>query len=161
MSKFFTIPVYAEVRYISTIEVPDSIKTKEEAFAYAEGKLPDFPLTEMEYIPDSDNIDREDLDSPHCTLFGNTADMIRNPNGTSTSFRRGDDVFIGLKLDGVCFNQKYKTIRAIVTGVSDDQTEADIAAELEGMPGSLAKLRLPTNVLFHSTLELEAFAPKS
>lgn len=61
-TRTLNVRVYCRAYYDSEIEVPANM-TIEEAFAYAKEHLPDISLTELEYIPDSDSLDEEDLAS--------------------------------------------------------------------------------------------------
>lgn len=54
--------------YDSTIPVPDDMD-KEAAFAYAKEHLDEVPLTSIEYLPDSDELDDADLDNGLHTYF--------------------------------------------------------------------------------------------
>lgn len=58
----FKVCVYCQAYYKTEIDVPANL-TKEEAFAYAKEHLQDIPITELEYIPDSDELDDEDLEN--------------------------------------------------------------------------------------------------
>lgn len=58
----FKICVYCQAYYKTKIDVPANL-TKEEAFTYAKEHLQDIPITELKYIPDSDELDDEDLEN--------------------------------------------------------------------------------------------------
>lgn len=59
-TRSFKVRVYCQAYYDSEIKVPANL-TKQEAFAYTQQHLTEIPLTELEYINDSDELDTEDL----------------------------------------------------------------------------------------------------
>ena len=67
-TKTLHIRVYCEASYNSKIQVPADLSI-EEAFAYANEHLDEIPLTQLNYLPDSDNLDKNDLDNPHAVFF--------------------------------------------------------------------------------------------
>lgn len=60
MSKILHCRIYAEVYYDSEIEVDDNLSL-EEAVDYAKKHINEIPISTLEYIPDSDTIDDEDV----------------------------------------------------------------------------------------------------
>lgn len=56
--KKFNVSITCMAVYSGTIEVPDDA-TFEDALAIAQEELPNIPLGELEYIPDSDTLDEE------------------------------------------------------------------------------------------------------
>lgn len=62
MSKTLHVRVWCQASYDSEIEVPDNL-TFEEACEYAQNNISEIPLTELQYLPDSDEIDPEDFDN--------------------------------------------------------------------------------------------------
>lgn len=56
--KRLNVTVTCTACYNSSIEVPDDMDL-DEAICYAADHIKDVPLTEMEYIPDSDILDEE------------------------------------------------------------------------------------------------------
>lgn len=58
-TKKFHVRVYCQASYESEIEVPADF-TYEQAIQYAEDHIDEIPLGDLEYLPDSDEIDEED-----------------------------------------------------------------------------------------------------
>lgn len=67
-TKILHLRVYCQAFYDSTIEVPEDMDL-ETAFRYAEEHIDEIPMTNMEYISDSDEVDSEDLDNKKYTYF--------------------------------------------------------------------------------------------
>ena len=59
--KRLNVTVQCMAVYNSSIEVPDDM-TIEEAIKYAKEHLNEIPCGELEYIPDSDELDEENCD---------------------------------------------------------------------------------------------------
>lgn len=59
-TKKLKLRVWCEAYYDTELEVPENM-TLEQAYAYAEEHLDEVPLTNLEYLEDSDNLDPEDL----------------------------------------------------------------------------------------------------
>lgn len=59
--KKLNVTVQCMAIYNSTIEVPDDM-TLEEAIEYAQENLDKIPLDELEYVPDSDQLDCDNCD---------------------------------------------------------------------------------------------------
>lgn len=59
--KVFNVTICCTACYNGSIEVPESY-SREEALEYARDLLPDIPLGELEYIPNSDELDDENCD---------------------------------------------------------------------------------------------------
>ena len=59
--KRLNVTIQCMAIYNSFIEVPEDM-TLEEAIEYARVNIDDIPLTELEYIPDSDELDEENCD---------------------------------------------------------------------------------------------------
>lgn len=62
------VRVWCQASYDSEIQVPADLSLKE-AFEYASEHLDEIPLTQLEYLPDSDSLDENDLDNPYATSF--------------------------------------------------------------------------------------------
>lgn len=69
------VRVWCQACYDSIIPVPAHM-TKEEAFAYAKEHIEDIPMTSLEYLPDSDELDDADLDNEHATYFKITQEEL-------------------------------------------------------------------------------------
>lgn len=67
-TKTLHVRVWCQASYDSEIQVPADLSLKE-AFKYASEHLDEIPLTQLEYLPDSDSLDENDLDNPHATSF--------------------------------------------------------------------------------------------
>lgn len=64
----FHARIYVDAFYEATVNVPAHF-TKEQAIQYVENHLPDIPLGPLQYVPDSDEIDHEELDNSHAFFF--------------------------------------------------------------------------------------------
>lgn len=67
-TKTLRIRVWCQASYDSEIQVPAELSL-EEAFAYASEHLDEIPVTQLDYLPDSDNLDENDLDNPCAISF--------------------------------------------------------------------------------------------
>lgn len=67
-TKTLKIRVYAQAYYDSEIQVPINLD-KKSAFQYAKDHIDEIPLTNLEYLSDSDELDNADLDSSTHTYF--------------------------------------------------------------------------------------------
>ena len=72
-TKTLKVRVYAEAYYDSEIQVPANLD-KKAAFEYAKEHIDEIPLTTLNYLPDSDNIDDADLDNNMHAYFDKPAD---------------------------------------------------------------------------------------
>lgn len=70
-TKTMKLRVWCQAFYDTTLEVPANLN-KEEAFEYAKEHLDEAPLTSLNYLEDSDNLDEEDLAFPNRITFYNT-----------------------------------------------------------------------------------------
>jgi hypothetical protein len=69
-TKKFHVRVWCQASYDSEIEIPANLTFKE-ACQYAEDHIDEIPLTTLEYLPDSDEIDHEDFDNKNAFYFSN------------------------------------------------------------------------------------------
>lgn len=64
----FHARIYVDAFYEATVNVPAHL-TRDEAIRFVEDHLPDIPLGQLQYVPDSDEIDREQIDDEHAFYF--------------------------------------------------------------------------------------------
>lgn len=56
MKSMNKVKIYCQAYYVVDVEIPDGI-TRKQAEEYVKDHLAEIPLTELEYIPDSDELD--------------------------------------------------------------------------------------------------------
>ena len=66
--KTLHVRVWCQASYESEIQVPSDM-TLDEAFAYAKDHIHEIPVTTLEYLPDSDELDDEDINNEIHTYF--------------------------------------------------------------------------------------------
>lgn len=111
--KKLNVTVQCMAVYNSTIEVPEDMSL-EDALDYAEAHLDEIPLGALEYVRDSDQLDRENCDFDdfdHQCLLG------KNSTGYQVVLVEFEDVNVDFKLKN--FNAETESVRKGLAQIRD------------------------------------------
>lgn len=121
--------VWCQAFYQSKLPVPEDL-TLSEAFEYAKDHIDEIPLTELTYLPDSDNLDDEDLNNQIHTYFDSKENDHRDIQSTKQTLSE-DNEFIGQIIDIFEDFLDAKEIR-LENELRDDDENPDIWSNIFG-----------------------------